>query len=122
MFSDLTHSIAVLAFAALATSLIASSTSNAQSFPSKVIKFVLPLSAGSPIVEDANLMTLLGKLVEFDSAACDQRCCKSRKCQYGDRMRQITNMLPIPHPDRHQTSCKRTCEHVIADGYNRLIQ
>ena len=46
---DLTHSIAVLAFAALATSLIASSTSNAQSFPSKVIKFVLPLSAGSPI-------------------------------------------------------------------------
>jgi len=46
---DLTHSIAVLAFAALATSLIASSTSYAQNFPSKVIKFVLPLSAGSPI-------------------------------------------------------------------------
>ena len=46
---DLTHSIAVLAFAALGTSLIASSTSYAQRFPSKVIKFVLPLSAGSPI-------------------------------------------------------------------------
>ena len=46
---DLTHSIAVLAFAALGTSLIASSTSYAQNFPSKVIKFVLPLSAGSPI-------------------------------------------------------------------------
>ena len=46
---DLTHSIAVLALAALGTSLIASSTSYAQNFPSKVIKFVLPLSAGSPI-------------------------------------------------------------------------
>ena len=46
---DLTHSIAVLACAALGMSLIASGASYAQSFPSKVIKFVLPLSAGSPI-------------------------------------------------------------------------
>ena len=43
------HSIAVLACAALGMSLIASGASYAQSFPSKVIKFVLPLSAGSPI-------------------------------------------------------------------------
>ena len=46
---DRTHSIAVLACAALGMSLIASGASYAQSFPSKVIKFVLPLSAGSPI-------------------------------------------------------------------------
>ena len=46
---DLTHSIAVSACAALGMSLIASGASYAQSFPSKVIKFVLPLSAGSPI-------------------------------------------------------------------------
>ena len=45
----LTHSIAILACAALGMSLIASGASYAQSFPSKVIKFVLPLSAGSPI-------------------------------------------------------------------------
>ena len=43
------HSLAVLACAALGMSLIASGASYAQSFPSKVIKFVLPLSAGSPI-------------------------------------------------------------------------
>ena len=43
------HSIAALTCAALGMSLIANGASYAQSFPSKVIKFVLPLSAGSPI-------------------------------------------------------------------------
>jgi tripartite-type tricarboxylate transporter receptor subunit TctC len=46
---DALPSSALLAFVAVGICLIAAGTSYAQSYPSKIIKFVLPLSAGSPI-------------------------------------------------------------------------
>jgi tripartite-type tricarboxylate transporter receptor subunit TctC len=46
---DALHSSALLAFVAVGTCLITAGASYAQSYPSKMIKFVLPLSAGSPI-------------------------------------------------------------------------
>jgi tripartite-type tricarboxylate transporter receptor subunit TctC len=48
----LSHTLAVIAlpvFAALGVSLVAVGASSAQTYPSKLIKFVVPLSAGSPV-------------------------------------------------------------------------